>query len=348
MRILLIVLILFLNVDSIFASATISTLPRVERIRPDFDLVDTQIKIEPNSEYEVVVRTPKSHPLISTDFPIVEDTLLYHFRGFTKNGVIRFKTIYPIRGRYDINVSVNGQWEQLTLDIGENPDELRNLTVFLIFLFGLGVFGGVVLQRTARAERESLKLSSITTLLVLSLAILFYPNTGDAHSGPHEVEKKGMVQWMARDEAYTLTVRFDSNQAVVGRPVVFDIRLVNENKAIREPFTVNIQTFHEEDQTIMFEGSFSSSEISGASCGLCSLSPRLQFFDGAKTRITFTVLFPNGKKMEVDGVIDVEGVAPSVSVKIKTILLVGFLNLAGVAVGFFLIPSGRRKIKNAV
>ncbi|PCI24927.1 MAG: hypothetical protein COB67_11240 [SAR324 cluster bacterium] len=329
-------------------AVSISTSPQVDQIRPDLDLVDTQVRVTPNSEYEIIVRTPESHPLISTDFPIVEGTQLYHLRGFTKDGIIRFKTIYPIRGTYKISVLTGGTWEYLELDINETPGEIINLLIFSGFLLLLGLLGGYLLQKTAKAEGEAQKLNLTASVILLALLAGSFSGEVQAHSAAHDIEQKGFLQWSASEGDHTFSVQFDSNQAIVGESVTFHMQLVSEQKIIQEPFTVKMETFHMEDKTVMFEGSFTSSKATEESCGLCSISTVVQFFDGAETKLTFTTTLPNGKQLSVDGVIGVEGRSPPTAVKIKTLLLLAGLILTGVALGFFFIPTKKRTAANAV
>lgn len=318
-----------------FAEVSISTFPVSHQIRPDRDLVDTQFKLPPNSDYEIIVRTPKSNLFISTDFPMVEDTQLYHLKGYSESGQVSFKTIYPIRGVYDFSIKLNGEWQQLQLEINETPNEIKNMIVFLGVLAVIGVLGGFFLRK--------ITVTAVALLLMLNLT----PDL-QAHTGEHEIGKKGNLIWETKEEGYHFSVRFDSSRAIVGQSVLFNIQLVNENKILPDPFTVKIQTFHMEDETVMFEGSFTSSETTPQSCGFCELGETMQFFDGAETKVTFTATLSNGKTLELDGVIAVEGISPPLSSKIKALTLIMLLVLVGIGIGFFLIPGKKQVVKHAI
>ncbi len=338
MRFLTLVIFFILISIGSFASVSITTNPASDQIQPDKDLVDTRILLPANSDYEIVIRTPKSNPFLSTDFPVVEDTQLYHFKGHTKSGQVGFKTIYPIRGTYNFRILLKGKWQSLELEVSESPNEINNVLIFFVAMLAIGILGGFFLQKTTL---------TVTTTMIMLLFLTISIEI-QAHSGSHEVEKKGLIHWIMEEEGFRFSVLFDSNQAIVGQLVQFHIQLIEEEKIVQSPFTIKVQTFHLEDETMMFEGYFTSSVATSESCGLCSLNESFQFFDGAETKISFQTTLPSGKTLELDGVIDVEGISPPASSVIKSLVPVSLLVLVGIGVGFFLIPVNKQVVEHAV
>lgn len=330
-KILWVSLWVFLFLGNASAQVSVTTVPPMDQIKPDADLVETTIQIPPDSSYEIFVRTPPSHWWISTDFPMVENTLLYHFRGFSKTGTVQFKTIYPIRGEYPIELLVNGTKHQVSIQLNETPAELVNMGIFLAALFVIGIVGGQIFLRGAQAK-------SVSVGFALFFAVLVFPGMNEVYGGHPAPEHKN-ENWVEKDGIYELQVQFDSGYAVVGDQVDFKITLLSQGKKVEFPYSVEIKTFHMEDETIMFHGEFEADAA--------ETLQTMQFFDGAETKTTFTV-FADGKQLvSANGVIDVAGIDPPTSVVVKTMILLSFVLLGGMAIGFFLIP-GRKLEPGAV
>jgi hypothetical protein len=90
--------------------------------------------------------------VISTDFPRVEGTPLLDSTMEVREGKVRFTYLFPIRGTYHIIMEKTDGSESLppkpvTLTISENPQEVRNLVLLLVGLFGLGGLSGYLLTR---------------------------------------------------------------------------------------------------------------------------------------------------------------------------------------------------------
>ncbi|MGK0291370.1 MAG: hypothetical protein ACI86H_002838, partial [bacterium] len=333
-KLLLAILAILLFAQTGFSKVSIETFPTIQKIRPDLDVAKTTLSIPKGSEYKIVMYTPKTHWLISTDFPVVENTILYTFQGYSATGKVTFKTMYPIRGEYQFDVFVNGKKATLNLAVSENPEEKSKLFIFLGVLFLLGVIGGQVFLRSSQAK-TALKagIACLFSIFLLSSAL---PQATYAHSGEkHEATKKtvGIQNWSKTVGLYTLQVKFSPKHAVVGKTVDFDIQVKKDGVLLKTPTTIQINTFHMEDQSTMFDGVFTSK--TGA------MKQTLQFFDGAETRTTFTVTSLSGTKLTVSGKVDVEGIAPPAKSKIKTMTLLSLLIIAGMGVGFFLI-TGRK------
>lgn len=325
----IVLIFLFWVAGAISANETtvsLQTEPPAQAIQPDRDLVKTTIFLPPNTDYEITIRTPPSHEWFSTDFPVVEDTELYRFQGTTPTGEVGFETIYPIRGKYPIEVTANGKKHALVLHVNEAPSEMRNVAIFLGALFLLGLVGGQIFLRSLRAQ------SALALILLVGGFSFMMPKPLFAH-GNKEAKAAGAILWEQKQGDFSMHVRFDASHAVVGENVAFDIEVQKAGNVLAEPVTVGIETFHMEDETVMFKGKFT------APTG--TMKQTLHFFDGAQTQTTFTVEPAPGVFLSAGGVIDVTGVSPPLGVQVKTMILLAVVTFGGMAVGFFLIPGNK-------
>ena len=339
---------LFFTVTA-FSQTTISLSPQMDRVIPDKDLVDVTIQFPGTGPYEIIVQTPKTNPFITTDFPIVEDTVLYRFTGHTLDGFVRFKTMFPIRGEYVFSTTLNNHTEEHLITIHENPAEYTNLMIFLAVLFAAGLLGGVLFQKQAKSTPSPMS-TTVTTLIpvIFLFSVVFQSNYAFAHLGVDHGGNVGIVHWQQESDGRILDVQFDSAQAMVGEMINFHVQLSNPDALEPKPFSVRVVTFHEEDETVMFDGTFTSTPVSAEKCGLCDLNIGLQLFDGASTKVTFTVQQEGFPPVQLSGVVDVVGVSPPMSVKLKTSAMLGVVVLLGVGTGFFLIPLRQKESLNGI
>jgi len=141
---------------------TLRTTPPAAEIIPDVVEEPTTFVIEAtdsagrplrNAYFQVEMTAPTSGPFVSSDIPAIEGTTLLQSRFPAPEGRLEFKYVVPIRGTYRVNVqAIPGPGagftafsQQLTLQVRENPAELRNLVLLVVGLLGLGVASGVVL-----------------------------------------------------------------------------------------------------------------------------------------------------------------------------------------------------------
>ena len=316
---------LFLIQFNITAEIKIKTIPTASKIKPDKDLVQTQVFLPKDTHYKIQIQTPKSHWLISTDFPVVEDTSLFTFEGYSKTGIVTFDTIYPIRGRYSIHVTAGSETKELSLEVNEAPSEINKMFVFLGIIFTLGLIGGQIFLRSSQAQ-ISVKMAAL--ILFLSFNFI-YSTQISAHKG--HLHKRQIEHWIGNSGNYNLDVKFDAKDAVVGKQVEFDIQVTKNGLELEQSIMLEIETFHMEDKTIMFKGRFES--ING------QFSEKIQFFDGAETKTIFKVFPPGQPSFLIEELIDVEGIAPPTAVILKTLGYLSFITVLGIAVGFFFIPG---------
>jgi len=305
-------------IGSLWANVGMTTDPPPDQIKPDQDLVETTLSLPPKSEYEIIIHTPQSRWWVSTDFPVVEGTQLYHFRGFTEDGKVHFKTMYPIRGEYQIEVSTQGDKHKLSLAVNETSSEITNMIIFLGLLFIIGMIGGQIFLRSFRAK------TAMATLAMMGMLSVLAP-TDPAYA--HETKPKAphqIIHWTQSQGDYSLEVQFDSAQAIVGKNVDFEIQLKKGGALLQTPTIVEIETFHLEDQTTMFKGQFTSKTG--------QMKQTLHYFDGAETKTTLTVKSLDNLNLSTGGIVNVEGIAPPTKAKFKVMTLLTLVVLGGMAV----------------
>ena len=127
----------------------VETNPTLNGIIPDaepavlslFIKKDGQV-IQKKTEFHIQLDAPKSHFLVSTDFPIVEGTHLIDAKLTGEKGQVNVTYLFPIRGEYQLTVkaTVIETGETINYDtnfvIHENPSEVNHL---ILFLLGIGV-----------------------------------------------------------------------------------------------------------------------------------------------------------------------------------------------------------------
>jgi hypothetical protein len=83
-------------------------------VLPNEDLVTLSFKVEtppgkPGVTGAVPVRikliAPQTHPLVTTDFPHVENSVLLDFIAYAREGAFTLKQVFPIRGDYRLWVA---------------------------------------------------------------------------------------------------------------------------------------------------------------------------------------------------------------------------------------------------
>ena len=140
------------------------TNPPLDQILPDAETANLQFMVKQNGKvveeevrFKVKITTPKTNPLLSTDFPIVEGTQLVYANVDRPNGQFDLKYLLPIRGEYTLDVSASLEsGEHLNLNetfvIKENPQEVKNLVVFLALIAAFAIMCGIVLGKNARNQ----------------------------------------------------------------------------------------------------------------------------------------------------------------------------------------------------
>jgi|GEM_PF-3711308 len=166
----------------------------LDQVRPLHDQVRFEFFIKgadglPLSGTKVHVKllAPATQLLFSTDFPLVEDSVLIDAELVADQGRLAFTFVPPIRGTYRLQADVLGddgsqafhqEWQP---EIAENPEKIRNLTLFLLVLFGIACISGVVLGLSGKQRPPVRGLASLLLLLLLLPTGTPVEAHGDAH-----------------------------------------------------------------------------------------------------------------------------------------------------------------------
>ena len=186
------------------------TTPRRQLLRPFADLIDLSLLVtgadgKPVRGGSVAIRLDAPVPgwFFSTDFPLVEGTVLNEMRLPMRQGKANWKYLFPIRGDYHLSVEA----------IAENGTKLSKTFVFKVRenrqkLWALAGFSTVLLVLGFAAGRIFTRTGGVVILLAAS-ALAVAPSTSShvpARSGspspgleiePATVGKASLVRWTA-------------------------------------------------------------------------------------------------------------------------------------------------------
>ena len=136
--------------------------PDIHDIIPDKTPVTIRIETSENSkpissDIRFALTLPETDALFSTEYPVIEGSILNLGDVKTENGIFEFTTILPIRGEYSLKVTARPESKDSSSEIsqsithinaGENPDDLRNFTILSFILFSLGILSGFIFQKS--------------------------------------------------------------------------------------------------------------------------------------------------------------------------------------------------------
>ena len=154
------------------------------------------------------IRTPDENPWLSTDFPVVENTLLLDQELVARGGEASVSIVLPIRGTYTVAAEVTSGGDhpsvlheattekdapspnlshtwQVTLS--EHPHKIQRATWLLCGLALVGAVCGLILGREYRLERKT-----ALSLILGCLSFSFGAETTWAHGG-HDHSKPKQV-----------------------------------------------------------------------------------------------------------------------------------------------------------
>lgn len=130
-------------------------------IGPDEDVVKMTFLVSKDGKpadanLNIILDSPRSSALFSTDFPIVEGSRLFDASGSTENGKLEMNYMFPIRGQYTLKVNAESTditakpaSETFVFTIKENPNEVINFYIMIAVLVFIGLLAGFVLSKAA-------------------------------------------------------------------------------------------------------------------------------------------------------------------------------------------------------
>lgn len=335
-------------------------------IGPDEDVVKMTFLVTKDGKpvdanLHIILDSPKSSVLFSTDFPIVEGSRLFDASGFTENGKLEMNYMFPIRGKYTLKVKAEASdtetklaAETFVFTIKENPGEVVNFYIMLVILVVIGLFAGFVLSKGA-LRKTSIGSDGMNKILTFSLLVLFVlPLQLRAHGEKEESANATTDQVTIEQNGYQLTLRLvpqsalgsdthagdlgvlavkaapspagQNYQPTVGK-LAFLIAELRKDKQLVENVRFKLGFHHLEDDKDVFSVSLFSKTG--------KMNWGQQFFDGAQHRITLQVeplqkgdFTPLRTQMNI-GVI---GIQPPTLVVFRSLLLL--LTVTALAMAF--------------
>ena len=286
--------LLILVVATLFGSALraedlnvyFKTSPRIELLRPFADPIDLSLLItgvdgRPIKQGSVAVRLDAPAPgrFFSTDFPLVEGTLLNEMRLPLRQGKVNWKYLFPIRGEYRLAVDVvadDGRKvsKAFSFKVREDRKKWLALAAFSAGLFVLGFVAGRIFTGA-----KGLAVSLIAAaLFVASPGILPAEQSGASGSASLEIDP-----------------------APVGKPSMVRWSLTSAGDANRTAF-LTLTITHLEKQKVVF--AVEKTPVTG------EWSMKFHFPDGAEYRVAAVAQVPGEEPMRNLKLVSVTGVEP--------------------------------------
>lgn len=214
------------------------TTPRTELLRPFIDPTDLSLLVtgadgRPIKQGTVAIRLEAPHAgrVFSTDYPLVEGTVLSEMQLPLRQGRANWKQLLPIRGEYRLTVhgvaSDGAKMSKVfTFNVRENQKKWLVLAAFSATLFILGFVAG----RVFTAVRAG------AVMTVVGLALL---------TGATEISN---AQQSQADSPAVLEIE----SATVGKPGQVRWRMVNTGDGGARTATLTLTITHLEKQKVVF------------------------------------------------------------------------------------------------
>mgnify|MGYP002778027844 FL=1 len=342
------------GVNQIFPFEAEATQPQ-SPARLKLQVLDASEQPLENAKIGLTILNPPKNPWFTTDFPIVEGTKLLEMAAVAPKGELQFQQMLPIRGTYQLLVNVTPTLENafspfeqtLTLTVPENWLKYRNLGILVAILLIVGVVGGLAI-----GERQQLQLGEIAPqrvrlllsgAIVVAIAALLFVNVSAeiAQSGmsmpmSHVSEPTPSSEQPSTIQSGELQLRLSGDvSATVGQPANFQVNVIDPktSQPVADVF-LKIQATQLEDNWLAFA-------YQGVPDPTGQLKWQQQFFDGAPHKIEVEVAPPANaarqfQPFQVAKTIEVEGVAPPLSVRSIVLAYLTGVVIVGLLLGIWL------------
>ncbi|MCA6573340.1 MAG: hypothetical protein IM535_12275 [Pseudanabaena sp. M38BS1SP1A06MG] len=282
-----------------------------------------------NTEFHLQILAPAPTPWFTTDFPIVEGTKLLDIVGDAPTGEFLLQQVFPIRGNYQIKVDVTPTVanafvpieQTLNLTVPENPLKLTYFPFVLAVLLVIGFGGGWVIGGSQQIKVGEvaprpvrLLLSGVTVLAIASL--LFFNISAELVKAQSGMESETLATnnyGLVESQGLKLELTGDKSIAV-GQMATFQAKLtdIKTNQPVSDVM-VAIKSTQLENNWVAFG-------YQGVANSLGLLTWQEQFFDGAPHRVEVEVSpspisSQQFQPFKASQEIDVEGIAPPMSVR---------------------------------
>lgn len=292
-----------------------------------------------NARFHLQILTPPPTPWFTTDFPIVEGTKLLDIEGNAPTGEFKMQQVFPIRGNYQLQVDVNPIVENafapitqtLSLTVPENPLKFRYFPIVLAVLLASGFIGGWIIggrqkiQTGEIAPRQVRLLLSGVTMLAIATLLIFNISAelAEAHANMTGAAPAGDNSGLITSQGLKLELTGDT-QTAVGQTASFQSKLTDSQT--NQPVSDAIFAI----KSTQLENNWVAFAYQGVPDTQGTLAWREQLFDGAPHSVEVKVSPKPDSKVQfqpfqVTREIDVEGIAPPMSVR-----LIGLFYFTGV------------------
>jgi hypothetical protein len=305
-----------------------------------------------NARIALTILTPPKNPWFTTDFPIVEGTKLLDIEAIAAKGELQIQQMLPIRGNYQLLAKVTPiapnaftPFQQtLTLSVPENGVKYRNFWMLAAILLAVGLGGGLAIGGKPKIPAGEIAPERVRLLLsgaiIIAIATLLYVNVSA------EIAQSEMSMPMSHMTESTPTEKikpivksqgfevrlFGDVSATVGKAANLQVQVtdIKTNQPVTDVL-LNIKTIQLENDWIAFA-------YKGVPDAAGKLVWQEQFFDGAPHKVEVEVSpQPNAARQfppfQVSQTIEVEGVAPPLSVRLTVLAYFTGIIVAGMAIG---------------
>jgi flagellar basal body-associated protein FliL len=342
----------------------LQTEPPIEQVIPDetivkleFQALDTDEQPLKDANVRVRILTPAKNPWFTSDFPIVEGTELLNLDAIAPQGNLKFEQVFPIRGKYRIEVRVNPQvkgafkaFEQsFTLNVPENAVKYRNIAILAAILLGVGFGSGWILGGDQTVRENEIAPQPVRMLLsgitIVAIAVLFLVNWSAeiaAHHSESDAVTFSTPSATIENEAVQVELLGDT-QTVVGNLATKTVQVTNPTTGKpRADVQVSVQSVALENNALMFA-------YQGTPDTTGKLTWQEQFFDGAPHSVTVKVTPLENSSgqftpLKISQEIEVKAIAPPLLRRLISLLYFTLIFVVGLIAGL----GGRRRQKVTV
>jgi hypothetical protein len=265
-------------------SVHLKTTPRLELLRPFADPIGLSVLVtgadgKPVKEGTITIRLNAPPPglFFSTDFPMVEGTLMSEMQLPLRQGKADWKYLFPIRGEYRLAVDAIADGGRkaskvFTITVRENRVKWLILSAFSAGLFALGFGAGRIFTGPKTAGMGAI------------MVVLLWGSSGISSAQPVAVT----------------ALKIDP--ATVGKPSLVRWNPGLENGAQNLPVSLSLSITHVEKEKVVF--AIDKVPVSG------EWSMKFHFPDGADYRVSAVTDFPGRAPVRSEQIVSVTGVEP--------------------------------------
>ncbi|MEA5553907.1 hypothetical protein VB713_23485 [Anabaena cylindrica UHCC 0172] len=317
--------------------------------------MDAASKPLKNALINLEILTPQRNPLLTTDFPIVEETTLLEIEAKVPDGKLEIQQIFPIRGKYQLKVNVSplvantfvSYQQTLDLNVRENPVKYKYFAVIAAILLSLGLLGGWVIggqeelqQGEIAPQSVRLLLSALTMVAIVTLLFInVTAEVAEAHGNGHSHNKEVAAPSVEKSQGMEVSLEGDKT-ATVGRLANLEVKV--KDSTTGEPIPdVRLQV-----KAIALEDNLTVFAYNGVTNKEGKLRWMSQFFDGAPHKIEVEVM-PSADSqkpftpIKVAQEVEVDAIAPPIYIRL--IGLFYFTAIVGIGMVIGLLIQQRRE-----